>query len=404
MPASRWRRATLEGVRPPDLLRLSALGLLRRPVRTALTALGLAVALGSMLLFLSLGEGLRGVFRTELDTVGPDLQVARARAAESLLPPINIDPVVVGELRRLSPRLGIKAVTPVAATIRQSLDPAQSAVFYGLPAASGIGAIFTGIKVARGRLLGPDDAGKNVAVLGARAAQNLGLELGDTLELTRRGKAQVIGILQPTSALTDTFTFLPLEAVQRAFGAEDRLSLVALRLRNPADADRVAAVLAKEPQVGGQGLEISTRADVAGQLGKLLSSADLLSLCLSAIALIVGGLAVVNTVLMGVFERTREFGTLRAIGARPAFVRWLVLSETVLLSVLGGVVGLALAALGVAGVNRYTQALAGFNGASLTPRLIVLGLGVALALGLVAGLWPARTAGQVTVVDALGRH
>nr|WP_244977122.1 ABC transporter permease [Deinococcus humi] len=386
------------------MLRFSALGLLRRPVRTVLTALGLAVALGSMLLFLSLGEGLRGVFQSELGTVGPDLQVASTRAGETLLPHMDLNPAVVDELRRLSPRLGIEDVIPVAATIRQSLDPAQSAVFYGLPAASGIGAMFTGVKVARGRLLGPGDTGKDVAVLGARAAQNLGLGLGDTLELTRRGKARVIGILQPASALTDTFTFLPLEAVQHAFGADNRLSLVALRLKNPANADRVAATLAREPQVGGLGLEISTRADVAGNLGKLLSSADLLSVCLSAIALLVGGLAVVNTVLMGVYERTREFGTLRAIGARPAFVRWLVLSETVLLSGLGGVVGLALAELGVWGINIYTQDLAGFDGALLTPRLIVVGLGVALAVGVLAGLWPARAAGQLTVVDALGRH
>ncbi|OLV16021.1 ABC transporter permease [Deinococcus marmoris] len=390
-------------MRTVDLLRLAGLGLLRRPVRTVLTALGLAVALGGMLIFLSLGEGLRDVFAAELGTVGPDLQVASTRAGETLLPHMDMNPAVVETLKKLSPTLGITALTPVAATIRQSLDPAQSAVFYGLPADSGIDAMFTGVRPAQGRLLDPGDAGKNVAVLGAKAAQNLGLGLGDPLELTRRGSARVVGILQPESALTDTFAFLPIEAVQRAFGVGNNLSLVALRLKNPADADRVAAALAKQPQVGGLGLKISTRADVVGNIGKVLNSADILSVCLSAIALIVGGLAVVNTVLMGVYERTREFGTLRAIGARPAFVRRLVLSETVLLSVLGGVMGLGLAGLGVRGINVYTQNLAGFNGAALTPRLILVGLGVALALGLLAGLWPARSAGRVTVVDALGR-
>ena len=390
-------------MRLPDLLRLSALGLLRRPVRTALTALGLAVALGSMLLFLSLGEGLRGVFAAELGTVGPDLQVASTRAGETLLPNMDMNPAVVKELQRLSAPLGIEAVTPVAATIRQSLDPSQSAVFYGLPAASGISAMFTGLVVAQGRLLEPGDAGKDVVVLGARAAQNLGLGLGDTLELTRRGRARVVGILKPGSALNDTFSYLPIGAVQRAFGVGDRLSLVALQLKNPADAARVAAALAGEAQIGGLGLKISTRADVASNVGKLLNSADLLSVCLSVIALIVGGLAVINTVMMGVYERTREFGTLRAIGARPAFVRHLVLSETLLLSVLGGVVGLGLAGLGVSGVNVYTQQLAGFDGAALTPRLILVGLGVALGLGLLAGLGPARSAGRTAVVDALGR-
>ncbi|WP_317640313.1 ABC transporter permease [Deinococcus arenicola] len=387
----------------PDLLRLAVLGLLRRPVRTMLTALGLAVALGSMLIFLSLGEGLRGVFRAELGGVGPDLQVAWTRAGQTILPPMDMDPAVVGVLRNLPKSLGIAAVTPVASTIRQSLDPSQSAVFYGLPTATGIDAMFSGVKVAQGRLLGPQDTGKDVAVLGAKAAQNLKLELGGTLELSRRGSARIIGILAPQSALTDTFTFLPLDTVQRAFGVGDRLSLVAVKLRNPADANRVAAALAKEPQVGGLGLEISTRADVAAGIQKLLNSADVLSVCLSVIALIVGGLAVVNTVLMGVYERTREFGTLRAIGARPAFVRRLVLIETLLLSVLGGAVGLGLAGVAVWGINIYTQNLAGINGAALTPRLILVGLLVALALGLTSGWWPARNAGRLNVVDALGR-
>ena len=386
-----------------DLWRLAALGLLRRPVRAALTALGLAVALGSMVVFLALGEGLRGVFSDVLGSVGPDLQVTRTvGSAPDLLPRPDLNPAVLAELRAVSDELGLKTLLPVAVSLRQSLDPAQSAVFYGLPAATGIGAVFTGVRVERGRLLGPGDEGQDVAVLGARAAQNLGLTVGDTLAVNRRSRARVVGILQAGNTLTDTFTFLPLDSVQRAFGVGDRLSLVAVGLRRPAEAGQVAAVL--NARLGPQGLTVSTRAQLLGTVGKVLRSADVLSVALSVIALLVGGLSVVNTVMMGVFERTREFGTLRAIGARPTFVRALVLTETLLLSAAAGVAGLGLSLLGVRAVNVYTRHLAGIDAAALTPRLALLALAVALALGLLAGVLPARNAGRLSVTAALGRQ
>ena len=103
------------------------------------------------------------------------------------------------------------------------------------------------------------------------------------------------------------------------------------------------------------------------------------------------------------FERTREFGTLRAIGARPGFVRELVLTESLLLSLIGGVGGLLLGLAGIWAVNVYTQNLAGFDAAALTGRLVLLALFISLLLGLLAGLLPARSASRLSINEALGR-
>ncbi|WP_084050849.1 ABC transporter permease [Deinococcus hopiensis] len=373
-------------------------GLTRRPVRTFLTALGITVAVASMVVFLSLGEGIRKVFTSELGGIGPDIQVSLTPLSQGLALQPNLPQSTVRDLQKQSAELGLESLTPVVMAVRGGLDPAQSVILYGLPAAGGIGAVFPNTALARGRLLVAGDEGQGAAVLGAKAAQNLGLELGKRLNLNRRSSVRVVGVLAPQSGLVDNFIFLPLETLQRAEGAEGRVSLVAVKLTDPREARTVARQISERLN-----LEAATQSDFLSFIDRALKISDAVRFGISLIALIVGGLAVANTVMMGVFERTREFGTLRAIGARPGFVRTLVLTESLLLSLVGGVGGLLLGLLGIWAVNLYTQQLAGIDAAALTPRLTLLALGISLLLGLLSGLLPARSASRLSIVDALGR-
>ncbi len=381
-----------------DLWGLAWRGLTRRRVRTGLTALGITVAVASMVIFLSLGEGIRKVFVEQLGGIGPDIQVSLSGFTQGFAPQPNLPDKAVADIRALAPELGIKTVTPVVMTIRGSLDVSQSVVLYGLPAAQGIGTVFPNVSAAQGRAFTSADEGQGVAVLGAKAAQNLNLKVGSTLNLNRRNKAEVVGVLAPESGLVDNFIFLPLSTLQKAEGAEGRVSLVAVKLDNPRQAREVATQLSDRLD-----LEASTQSDFLSFVERALKISDAVRFGISLISLIVGGLAVANTVMMGVFERTREFGTLRAIGARPGFVRALVLSESLLLSLVGGVGGVIVGLVGIWGVNLYTQDLAGIDAAALTPRLVLLALGISLFLGLVSGLLPARTASRLNITEALGR-
>ncbi|QFP78014.1 ABC transporter permease [Deinococcus sp. AJ005] len=381
-----------------DLWGLAWRGLTRRRVRTGLTALGITVAVASMVIFLSLGEGIRKVFVEQLGGIGPDIQVSLSGFTQGFAPQPNLPDKAVTDIQALSSELGIKTVTPVVMTIRGSLDVSQSVVLYGLPAAQGIGAVFPNSSEAQGRAFTAADEGKGVAIAGAKAAQNLNLKVGSTLNLNRRNQAKVVGVLAPESGLVDNFIFLPLNTLQKSEGAEGRVSLVAVKLDNPRQAREVATALSDKLD-----LEASTQSDFLSFVERALKISDAVRFGISLISLIVGGLAVANTVMMGVFERTREFGTLRAIGARPGFVRALVLSESLLLSLVGGVGGVIVGLVGIWGVNLYTQQLAGIDAAALTPRLVLLALGISLFLGLVSGLLPARTASKLNITEALGR-
>lgn len=381
-----------------DLWKLAWRGLTRRRVRTLLTALGITVAVASMVIFLSLGEGIRKVFTQELGGIGPDIQVSLTGLSQGMSLHPNVPESTVDELRALPSDLGITGVTPVVMAVRGGMDPRSSVILYGLPADQGITAVFPNASVQLGRVLQPGDDAAPVAVIGAKAAENLNLKIGSTLNLNRRSRVKVVGVLQPGSGLTDSFIFLPLKALQDSEGAENRVSLVAVKLREPARAKEVAGVISEKLD-----LEAETQGDMLSFMDRAMKISDAVRFGISLIALIVGGLAVANTVMMGVYERTREFGTLRAIGARPGFVRALVLTESLLLALAGGVGGLLLGLVGIAVVNAYTQNLAGIDAAALTPRLTLLALGISLLLGLISGLLPARSASRLNITEALGR-
>ena len=115
-------------------------------------------------------------------------------------------------------------------------------------------------------------------------------------------------------------------------------------------------------------------------------------------------LAVANTVMMGVYERTREFGVIRAIGAKPSFVFQLVVLESLLLAIIGGIGGIFVGYLGTLAVNFAVRDLVSVNIAVVTFRLALLAIGIAAALGLLSGLLPARTASRLVITQALGRN
>lgn len=321
-------------------LHLALASLTQRPVRTLLTALGIAVAVGSMVIFLSVGEGLRRAFSQTLESVGPDLQVSFGDL-DSTSSLTSLPELPIGYLERLredGPRYGVERVIPLLLHLRSGLTP--------------------------------------------------------------RASFEIVGLASSGGGLTENLVFVPLGALQRALGIDDRLSFLALELEDPSRAKEVAAALsARYPELGFQ-----TREDVFSFVEQGIRISDVVRLGISAIALIVGAIAVANTMLMSVLERTREFGVVRAVGARPRFLFSLVLLEAVALSAAGAVLGMVFGGIGIRLVNGVAQDLTGLDVAALTPRLALFAIGVGLTMGLLSGLAPAFRAARIPVAVAMARE
>jgi putative ABC transport system permease protein len=352
-------------------------------------------------LFLSLGEGLRQVFTQQLGSAGPDLQVSYGPLDANLLNSVPNLPLERRDaLLAVADRYGILDVIPVLLYVRGGLSLTQSFVFEGVPPREDLANIFYDIEVVQGRALAPTDADAPVAVVGEVAAERNHLAIGDELRLTPDARFTIVGLMRTGGGLLDNSIAVPLAPLQRALGISDRVSFFAVNLAEPGLADRTAAALHEAfPDLGFQ-----TRADLLSVLKKGIEVSDVVRLGISAIALIVGAIAVANTMLMSVFERTREFGVVRAVGGRPRFLFALVLAESLLLSLIGGAGGVLLGRLGAIVVNEVARGLIGLEVAAVTGRLVLFAVAVASAMGLLSGLVPAARAARIPIAVALARE
>ena len=365
-----------------------------RPVRSFLTLLGIIVATASMVLFLSFGEGLRQALSSELSRIGPSIQVVPG-GSQSFGPGAPEVPTeVVNKLRANMGELGLKDVIPSAYLVRGGFDLQNSFFFQGLPQGVGIGRVYPDVKAASGTTA----FNKDQAVIGAKVASRNQLIMGSKLRLSPTLSLTVTGILKESGTLADNVIFVPNQVLQQAMGTKN-YNVVLLELRSGESAEAVS----KKVDALLPGYKAQTTSDVMQFANRALRISDLIRFGISLVALIVGGLLVANTVMMSVYERIREFGVMRAIGARRGFIFGLVLYEALALALSGGVIGVFVGWLISTVINIYTIRAIAIPLSAVTPRLALFALLVALTLGLVAGLLPARTASRVPVVEALGR-
>lgn len=249
----------------------------------------------------------------------------------------------------------------------------------------------------------PSDRGKTV--LGAAVARKMKLKVGDTLE-ARGHKFHVVGILKETLSLPDGWALIPQtdardllvdgSSLLRSLGL-DYFVTNAYAVVEPSDGDEVTEAIAENLRRGFLLYSPEQMAKAVRETSTWLNTAILGS---GAIAVLVGALSVINTMLVAVAERTREIGIKKAIGATRGDIVREFLAEATLMGLCGGMVGVALGAAAIGAINWYTrdQGTAVFI---LTGRLTLGGLAFSVVLGAAAGVLPALRAAALDPVKAL---
>ncbi len=370
-------------------LTLVARNLLRRGVRTALTIFGLGIGVSAVVSLLGISWGFEHSFITIYESKGIDLIVVKAGVGDRLTS--NLDQNLearIGQVPGVNQAVG--SLTDVVSFEKANL---VSVLANGWQPES---LLFRGIRVLKGRALRKGDG--RVAMLGRVLALNLEKSVGDTIEVS--GDAfQVIGIYESDSLFENGGLIVPLTVLQTMMGRDgvvsgfvvaanghERAELEALGQRIEAAVPGVAAVPARDFVQG----------DNQIRLVKSMAWAT------SVIAMVLGSVGVLNTMMMTVFERTREIGILRALGWRRKRVLGLVLGEAAALGLAGSVLGTA---LGYAGVKALAQTPMAsiFITADLPPAVLGIGIMLGLGLSLVGGIYPAVRAAGLEPSEAL-RH
>lgn len=391
-------RLTPARLGPADVLRVGASGLRSRPTRVVLSALGIAIGIATMIAVIGISSSSREQLLRQLDSLGTNLlTVAPGRTmfgAESKLPTTAL-PMV----KRMGPVQTASATGAVDATVRRT-DRISEAVTGGLAVQAATADLLTTLegKVTAGTWLNAATERQPAVVLGALAAQRLGItRTGVQVYLGQRWFT-VIGILGPMplapeierSALIGfpaaekyvDFDGHPTTIYERS--TEESVTAVrdALpRTVNPEQPDEVTVSRPSDALVA--------RAAAAGAFTNLL-------LGLGAVALLVGGVGVANTMVISVLERRKEIGLRRSLGATRGQVRIQFLSESLLLSALGGVVGAVLGALATTG-----YALSRGWPPVVPPWAIGGAVAATVLIGTVAGIYPAMRAARLSPTVAL---
>jgi putative ABC transport system permease protein len=388
-------------LRLPDLARLASVGLATRKLRAALSALGIAIGVAAIVAVLGLSQSSAAGLNAEIAKLGTNLLTVTPgqnfTGGTATLP--TAAPGMISRLPGVTTVQDTGALGDVSA-YRSPLIPSidtnalsVDASTLGLPAAAGTA-------LARGRYLNAATARQPVAVLGAAAAQRLGIDRIWPGERIWAGGMwfYLAGILKPAALAPeiDAAVLIGYPAARTYLHYAGHPTTIYIRAATSA-VRRVDNLLAAQanPQNPAYAAVSQPSAALTAQAAAK-SAFSTLFLGLGAVALLVGAVGVANIMVISVLERRSEIGLRRALGATKGHIRTQFLAEAILLSLAGGIAGIATGATATA-VYAHTKGWA----TVIPTQAWAGGLAAAIAIGALAGLWPALRAARLSPTQAL---
>ncbi len=391
-------------LRSADMLRIGALGLESRPGRTILTAIGISVGIASIVAVLGISASSKAELLRTLDKLGTNLlRVTASKTLQGGSTNLPADSTSMAE--RIAPVEDTAAVTSVPASVRRtSFIPAAETGGISIMAATTDLADTLVLDLAAGRFFDEATAQLPTAVLGSKAAERLGIT-GRTLGTRMAPRVfvdgnwlTVIGILTPSELHSDIdrSLFMGYPIARSLYGTSSIPTTLFVRT----DPDQVPAAFDMLPRTvspqNPRKVRVSRPSDIL--IAKEEADKQLTNLLvgLGGVALFVGGLAIANVMVMSILERRVEIGVRRALGATKQHIRQQFVMESIALSGIGGIAGVALGTL-------VTALYATNRGFPMSVPLIGLfgSIFAALLIGAVAGFYPATRAANIPPSEAV---
>lgn len=388
--------------------------------RAILTVLGIVIGVAAVIIIMSVGAGAQSLIFNQITSVGSNLIGIMPGYSDEKGPPASVMGVVVTTLKQSDAEelKKINEVTAVASYVRGVetvtwQNQESDATFVGTNAAY---VNVESVKIERGTFFDENEE-KNlsrVVVLGYQVAADLfGSQnpLGEEVKI-KRERFRVIGVAAKRGVEgfqnQDNLVFIPLLTAQKILLGIDHVSLIRVKVLNdqdvPAVIEQIKQILREEHNLNSSSEDDFSVHAATQALDALKQVTDALKLFLAAVAaisLLVGGIGIMNIMLASVTERTKEIGLRKALGATAAGVQNQFLIEALVITLVGGLVGILLGLI-FSGLIALIAKYLGYHWQFvITLTSILLGLGVSSLVGIVFGWYPARRAAKLEPVEAL---
>lgn len=383
-----------------NVFSLSVKNLFRRRIRTLLTIGGVAIAIAVLFSLLSFNAGYEKQLNGELGSMGIHILAVPKGCpyeAASLIIHGGVIPKYLSDadLEQVRQIDGIEVASPML--LHQFYKDDKSHVVYG-------------INMGQQKLLKPwwkmegrffSDEEKGVMIIGRSLAEKENLQVGQVLPFGPSNiPITIVGILERTGTQDDEFYFLSLADAQELFDKEGKITTIAIKVDDVARISEISKKLEQIPDI-----QVVTMTQVMGTIMNLVGSAQTLLFSVIIVAMFISAMGIINTLIMSVNERIKEFGMMKAVGASGWNIASIIIIETMIISLIGCVIGLGVALAGSSLVEGFVRSAIPYapSGAliSLDTGIVILCVSFALGIGLLCSIYPAVKSARMTPMEAI---
>ncbi len=400
-----------------DLFKESYSALVVNKARTMLTMLGIIIGIGSVIAMVGIGQGSQTSIQESIESIGSNLLSVSPGSAGGLSGGISqgrgsADTLTRADAEAIAEQITLaEAVSPEVSTRMQvtATGTNTNTQVYGVTDAY---TVTRSVNMSLGSFIsGQNDKGRSkVAVLGPTTRDDLfgeGVDpVGKTIRINQL-PFTVIGVTESKGSSgfnnQDDIVFVPLSTAQQYFSGASSLSSISVKASNSdvmeqLEAEMTSLLLAQhgisDPELAD--FSVTNQADILSTASSITSTFTTLLAAIAAISLLVGGIGIMNMMLTTVTERTKEIGLRKAIGAQASDINRQFLTEAIMITFSGGVLGVLLGWVLSMGIEQFSSTTS-----DITISSVGLALGVSVTIGIIFGYYPAKRASQLHPIDAL---